>query len=129
MLGGALDRMRAGDRGAVSAEFAVLLPAVLVVLALVIGGILLATQRLTLTAAAAELARLEARGDAAQAAARIERLPSGTSVSRSRDDQMLCVTLDAAPGNGPLAVVRIGSRGCAAVLEEEIVSRHGHRAD
>lgn len=117
MVGGALDRMRAGDRGAVSAEFAVLLPAVLVVLALVIGGILLATQRLTLTAAAAELARLEARGDEALAAVRLARLPAGTSVSRSRDGEVLCVTLGAAPGHGLLAVVRLTARGCAAVLE------------
>ena len=50
------------ERGSVTAEFAVALPAMLLVLLLAIGAIALATQRLSLSSAAAQMARLEARG-------------------------------------------------------------------
>jgi hypothetical protein len=53
----------------VTAEFAVALPAVLLVLLLAIGAVMLSAQRLSLSSAAAQMARHEARGDAAAAAA------------------------------------------------------------
>lgn len=106
-------------RGAVTAEFVIAMPALLLVLLLAIGAILLSAQRVALTAAAAELVRLEARGDHAAAQARLGALGAGTEVSRSRDGPLLCLTLRAHPGAGALAAVEIRAMACAAVIEEE----------
>lgn len=105
------------DRGSVTAEFAVVLPAVLMVLVLAVGAIMLATQRITLTSAAAEVARLEARGDHAAAQARLAGVPSHVSVSRATRGPLHCVTLRAAPGAGALSIIQLSSTGCAARSE------------
>lgn len=104
------------DRGAVVAEFTIVLPAILMVLMLAVGAILLATQRVALTSAAAEVARLEARGDSG-ASARLGALPSGVSVARSRTNGLYCVTLDARPLGGLLGSVGVSARGCAAEIQ------------
>ncbi|PII84807.1 hypothetical protein BMH32_13670 [Leucobacter sp. OLJS4] len=106
--------LRHDERGSVTAEFAVVMPAILAVLALVLGGIMLAGRRIELVSASAELARLEARGDTVLASERERRLPRGTSVSRERAGQLLCVHLRAAPGRGILSVLGISARACAA---------------
>lgn len=110
--------LRADDRGSATAEFAVALPAVLAVLALVLGGIMLAGRRIELVSAAAELARLEARGDRALAADREQRLPRGIRVLRDRDGALACVNLSAAPGAGLLSLIEVSARSCAAVHSE-----------
>lgn len=102
------------DRGTVTAEFAIVLPAALLVLGLVIGGVLLASHRIALTSAAADLARLEARGDEAGAEERRSELPDGVSVSRRTSGGLLCVRLSSAPGDGLLSRVGIGAEACAA---------------
>ncbi len=104
------------DSGSVTAEFAVTVPAVLLVLGLVIGGIQLSTHRLTLVSAAAEIARLEARGDHAMAADRIRGL-GDVRIERTSDSGILCVSLTAAPDRGLLALMRVDGRGCAAITE------------
>ena len=71
------------DRGAVTAEFAIVLLAVLMVFGLVIGALLLTTQRLVLTSGAADVACLEARGDTAQAAARISELGRASALNET----------------------------------------------
>lgn len=106
------------DRGAVTAEFVVVLPAVLIVLALIIGSILLATQQLTLTSAAGDVARLEARGDAAGASVRLSQLVPGVSVNRQSRGPLHCVSLSARPGTGLLAALHISASGCAARSED-----------
>lgn len=110
--------LRADDQGSVTAEFAVALPAVLAVLALVLGGIMLAGRRIELVSAAAELARLEARGDRALAADREQRLPRSVRVLRDRDGALACVSLSAAPGAGLLSLIEVSARSCAAVHPE-----------
>lgn len=105
------------DRGAVTAEFAIAVPALLVVLVLAVGAIMLAAHRVVLTSAAAEVSRLEARGDRAEAGARLAELGEGVLVARSRDGPLLCVTLRARPARGALAVIELSARGCAAVVE------------
>lgn len=107
-----------GDRGAVTAEFVVVLPAVLLVFTLVIGAVVLSTQQLTLTSAAGDLARLEARGDAAAAADRRGRLPMTTSAVRRTHGSLVCVELSAHPGPGVLAALEIRATGCAARTAE-----------
>lgn len=117
------------DRGAVTAEFVVVLPAVLAVLALAVGAILLATHRVALTSAAAEVARLEARGDDAAAQQRLATLGSKTEVDRERSGSLLCVTLRARPAAGLLAVVELSSRGCAAIVDDPLGAGSASSAD
>ncbi len=102
------------ERGAVTAEFAIVLPAVLVVLGLVIGGILIVSHRLTLVDAAAEVSRLEARGDAVLAETRLAALAEGVTVHRSQEGRLHCVTLTSRPGTGLLSAVAVTARSCAA---------------
>lgn len=114
----ALERLR-GDRGAVTAEFVVLLPALLAVMLCAVGVVLFAAHRVALTAAAAELARLEARGDNASAQARLADLGRSVSIARVRDAPLLCVTLRSRPGAGAFAVVEVEARACAAIADAE----------
>lgn len=106
------------ERGSVTAEFVTAIPAMLMVLMLAITAMMLAAQRVTLTAAAAEVARLEARGDTAAAAARMRALGSGVRVGRSVTDGLLCVRLTAAPAGGVLSAISVSAQGCAAQVME-----------
>jgi len=107
------------ERGSVTAEFAVALPAVLLVVLLAIGAIMLATQRLSLSSAAAQMARLEARGDDVAAAAVLGGLGvrGGVAVQRSAQGPLHCVTLSATPVSGALSALSVSGRGCAAISE------------
>lgn len=109
------------ERGTVTAEFAIVLPAVLLVLGLVIGGLLLAAHRITLTSTAADLARLEARGDTALAAARLSELGHTVEVQRAGRGALHCVTLRAQPTRGLLSAVTVTASGCAARSIDEQV--------
>ncbi|MGK0714917.1 TadE family type IV pilus minor pilin [Leucobacter sp. W1153] len=99
-----------------TAEFAVVLPAALIVLVLIIGSILLAAQQLTLTSAAGDVARLEARGDSATAAVRLSQLLPGVTVNVTRQvrGSLHCVALSAQPAVGLLSALQISASGCAA---------------
>lgn len=105
------------ERGTVTAEFAVVLPAVLIVLGLVIGGVVIATNQLTLASAAADIARLEARGDTQLATERVDRAGVGVTVERERRGTLLCITLRAGSQRGPLAALAVTGEACAAVTE------------
>lgn len=102
------------DSGAITAEYVVVLPAVLLVLMLVIGGIMVSAQRLVLTSAAAQIARLEARGEIKGANARLGHLPSGVQISRELSGEVRCVTLSWSPELGLLSQIHISATGCAA---------------
>lgn len=112
----AAGRLRADERGAVTAEFAVMLPAAIAVLGLMVGAISLAAHRIGLVSVAGEVARLEARGDASGAEAVLaSRSPIVTGVSRVERGPLLCVELTASPGIGPLRVIPVSARSCAAL--------------
>ena len=106
--------LRADERGTVTAEFAIVVPAVLAVLGLVIAGVFLAAQRVALTSAAAEIARLEARGDTGLAGERVSALGAGVEVDRASDGLLHCVTLRARPARGPLTRISVDARACSA---------------
>ena len=97
------------ERGSVTAEFAVALPSVVLVLACCISGMAVAGQQLRLTDAAALAARALAReGDPVATAAR---LAPGAQVSTSAEGDLVCVRLSAtAQGLLPLALT---ARSCA----------------
>lgn len=105
------------ERGGASAEFAVVLPVIILVLSVVLGGLGFAALRVSVVSAAHELARLEARGDTALATARSQSLPPGAHISRNREQGLLCVTVTAQPVGGLLRVLNATSTGCAAVSE------------
>jgi Flp pilus assembly protein TadG len=105
----------ADDRGTVTAEFALVLPAVVIVLGLVVGGILLATHRITLVSLAGEVSRAEARGDNKAAAEVLARTGNDVSVKRSDEGALHCVTLASRPVDGLLSSVAITARACSAL--------------
>lgn len=107
--------LRADERGSITAEFAITVPAVLVVLAVIVGGVQLAGQQAGLTALAGDLARLEARGDSALAAARRQNFTGNPVIERRETGGVLCVTARASPRTGMLAAVTIEAAGCAAI--------------
>lgn len=110
-----LRALRHDDGGSVTAEFAIAMPVVLVVLGLVIGGVALATHRITLTSIAADAARLEARGESAEAV--LARLEPGVGVERSTADGLHCLTLTSTPVGGLLAAIDVRASSCAAVSD------------
>lgn len=84
----------ADDRGTVTAEFAVALPAVVLVLAACLGGLQVAGHQLRLQDAAAVAARSVARGGSLGAAqARASRMVPGASVAHRTDGDLVCVSL------------------------------------
>lgn len=113
----ALSRRLSDERGSVTAEFAIVLPAVLVVLALIIGGIMLSAHRITLASAAAEVVRLEARGEQRAAKQRLADLGSGVRAARETTGALLCLTLSDRPGDGLLKRIQVRARACAATTD------------
>ncbi|MFV0432374.1 MAG: TadE/TadG family type IV pilus assembly protein [Leucobacter sp.] len=104
------------ERGTVTAEFAIVLPAVLAVLGLVIGALLLASHRVALVSVAADVARLEARGDEDAAKARLGEA-RGVRAERERRGALHCVTLRSSPAGGALAAISVSARACAATSD------------
>ncbi len=104
-----MSRRRGDDRGSATAEFAVALPSVVLVLACCLSGMAVAGQQLRLTDAAALAARTLARGgDPLALAARVS---PGARVSPEADGDLVCVTLTAsAEGLLPLTLT---ARSCA----------------
>jgi hypothetical protein len=103
------------DRGSAVAEFAVALPAVLLVLATVLGGVQLGTLQLRLQDAAADAARSLGRGDSALAVAtRMARQTPSAGWSVTRPAGLVCVhlTASAAPPAGLLGL-SVSATSCA----------------
>jgi Flp pilus assembly protein TadG len=95
------------DAGSVTAEFALALPLVVVVLAFCLTGLQVAGQQVRLQDAAATAARAAARGDNTAIAARLT--PSAT-VSQWNDGALVCVRLTSAT---PVPGVTLGATSCA----------------
>lgn len=117
MISGTRAAHRAGDdAGSVTAEFAVALPAVILVLAGCLGAVQVASQQVRLADAAADAARTLARGDSAEvASARVSRVAGTAAMTTSTSGDFVCVELSAPAGVGPavLAGIRIRASGCA----------------
>src|SRR4051812_37037063 len=110
-------RSRWGDtpeRGSVTAEFAVALPAVVLVLIAALGGVQAASVLVRVTDAAAQSARAAARGDEGAASALVARAVPGAELTLQHDGDLVCahVSLDVALF-GPLGSLPIGARSCA----------------
>jgi len=99
----------------VTAEFAMVLPAVMLVLAFAAGAVQVGVAQVRLTDAAADAARLMGRGESEGAAAgRVQDAVGGAALAVSRDGLLVCVTARASVALGPVAgAIDLGARGCA----------------
>jgi hypothetical protein len=107
--------VRNTDGGSVTAEFAIVVPAVIAVLALVVGAIALGRDALAHTTAAHQAARAIARGDdPMQVRDRVlAHLPGATVDMLSADDEA-CVTVRPPTGGGVRAWFALpAARACA----------------
>jgi len=78
------------DRGSVTAEFAAVVPAIVLVLAFCLAGLQIAGQQLRLQDAAADVSRSIARGGGSGAAGQV-----GAAVSVSQNGDLVCARLSA----------------------------------
>lgn len=105
--------MTDGEGGGVTVEFALVLPAVVLVVASGVAALGIGAQAIRLADAAAVVARAEGRGDPGSGAAAAARLAPGADLSVDRGD-LVCVRLDQDASFGPLrGVVPLSSRSCA----------------
>ncbi|ANF32792.1 hypothetical protein A0130_15010 [Leifsonia xyli] len=104
-----------GDRGSVSAEFAVALPAVLGCLAVCVGGICGAAQYGALAGSAAVAARQAGRGDVVGGAG----APAGADFGIEREGGVVCVRSTASDDAALSRLgIRLSARACA--LDESV---------
>ncbi|WP_292830961.1 TadE family type IV pilus minor pilin [Microbacterium sp.] len=103
--------MRRDDRGAVAAEFAVVVPAVVLVVALTAGTLSASGRQVRLEQAAAQAARVVARGEGTdRAAAVVASIAGAASVSIHADGDLMCAEVVAAvPLPLPLPPLRAAS--------------------
>jgi Flp pilus assembly protein TadG len=88
------------------------MPAVVIVLACALGTMQLVTEQLRLEDAAAVAARTLARGDPGAASRAAEAAP-GSSIARSENDGLVCVTATArGQGLPPLGAISLSARSC-----------------
>jgi len=109
------ERATADDRGTVTAELAVALPAVLVVLAVCLGGVQVVTRQAALVGAASAAARSVARGDSSNATAEtVRQIDPAARYSAATAGDLVCVRMHSharlLPG---WAGVPLSARSCA----------------
>ncbi|WP_417561850.1 TadE family type IV pilus minor pilin [Microbacterium sp.] len=104
---------RSDDRGSVTAEFAVVLPAVVLVLALGAATLGVCARQVRLQDAAADAARLVARGEPdARAQSVLASAVDGARAAIATRDDLVCVTATA-PAGLPVPVPTLRARSCA----------------
>ena len=124
-------RSPSAERGSVTAEFAAALPAVLVVLACCLGAVQVVGQQVRITDAAADIARLLARGDsAAPAAGLLAAVGPGAALAQDRQGEFVCARLSAPSAFAPFAAAgprseerRVGKE-CSAVCRSRWSTYH-----
>lgn len=104
------------ERGTVTAEFAVVLPAVLLCLALCLAAVQAGGQQLRLIDAAATAARLLARGDPAGDSSGL----AGVQLASERSGGLVCVTLSTAAEGGMLSSLGLTIRARSCALDESV---------
>jgi Flp pilus assembly protein TadG len=93
------------ERGSVAAEFAAVIPAVILILAFGLTSLQLAGQQVRLQDAAADAARILGRGDSPALAAEVaRRAVAGARIDTTRPSGLVCVAL-AAPATSPVGTV------------------------
>ncbi|WP_337005743.1 MULTISPECIES: TadE family type IV pilus minor pilin [unclassified Microbacterium] len=102
------------ERGSVSAELALALPAVVLVLLLGAGALGAASRQVALQDASADAARLLGRGEGQEEAVRVVRTAvSGAAVSSSHSGNLVCVTSSLDVALGALIHLPLRASSCA----------------
>ncbi|CAL4859193.1 TadE family type IV pilus minor pilin [Microbacterium sp. MM2322] len=110
--------MRRDERGSVAAEFAVTVPAVVLVIVLAVSALSVGGRQVRLEHAAAQAARLAAREEPAdRVRAAATALAAGASVTTRRDGDLVCADLVAAAGV-PLPLPELRASSCALTAPE-----------
>lgn len=107
---------RPDDRGSATAEFAVVVPAVVLVIALTVGAVSIAGRQVRLEQAAAQAARLAARGESSERMDAVVAAIAEGRVSGIWDDgELVCVSATAATVAtwGPVPMPELVARSCA----------------
>ena len=106
---------RAGDdRGSVTAEFAIVLPVLVLLIAFGVGALSATSARVRLEDAAADAARLVARGDDRAAAAEaVTRAVGGARLGIDRRDELVCATATASARVLGVVSVPLTATSCA----------------
>lgn len=105
---------KSGERGSVTAELALALPAVVLVLLLGAGALGAASRQVALQDASADAARLLGRGEGADTAARaVQATASGAGMSSERSGDLVCVTTSLVVSVGALVRVPLRASSCA----------------
>jgi hypothetical protein len=101
----------AGERGSVTAEFAAVIPAVVLMLACCLAGVQIAGQQLRLQDAAAGVARSVARGGSASAAGQVP----GVGIAITDRGDLVCARLSARSRSpaGTLLGLTLTASSCA----------------
>ncbi|WP_194396039.1 TadE family type IV pilus minor pilin [Microbacterium atlanticum] len=103
-------RRHGDDRGSVAAEFAVALPAVVIVLLVGVGALAASSRQVRLQDAVADAARLSARGESASRAHEaVGAAVAGASVEVASRGDLVCVAASAPA----LLGLRVTAEGCA----------------
>jgi hypothetical protein len=104
-----------GDRGSVTAEFAITLPAVLLILGLCLAGVQLGTLQVRLQDSAADAARSLGRGEpvATAAAGASAQVPGARLIVSSRGELRCARIVAAADAVGGLLDIELGASSCA----------------
>lgn len=102
------------DAGSTTAEFAVVLPAIVALLALCLGGLQAGAVQLRMQDAVADAARALGRGETAEVAAeRAARQLTGVELSSWRDGELVCARLDRSAQIGNGIPIPLSASGCA----------------
>ncbi|MEW1836123.1 TadE family type IV pilus minor pilin [Microbacterium sp. NPDC079995] len=110
--------MRRDERGSVAAEFAVTVPAVVLVIVVAVSALSVGGRQVRLEHAAAQAARLAAREEPAERVVAAARgLASGSQVRSRRDGDLVCVDLTA-PAGVPLPLPDLRATSCALPAPE-----------
>jgi hypothetical protein len=104
------------ERGSVAAEFAAVIPAVILILAFGLTSLQLAGQQVRLQDAAADAARILGRGDSPALAAEVaRRAAAGARITTTHPSGLVCATV-AAPAPSPVGTalgLKLTARSCA----------------
>jgi hypothetical protein len=101
-----------GDVGSVAAEFAAVLPAVILILVVCLGGMQVAGEQLRLQAAVNDAARMIGRGDPG-AASRVSASVSGAELTQEERGDLVCATARAPTRLGLMSTLTLTASACA----------------
>ncbi len=115
-------RLLSSSKGSVTAEFAIILPTIVMVLGMCVAAVSLIASHVRLSDTAADVARLLARNDDPSLVhQRMDAFGSGLTLLRSDSDGVVCVELSTTSSSVHLlGIFPISARGCALAWSTEV---------